>query len=169
MNRGGSRKPLAAQFEVGGHRLFVINNHFNSKGGDDRLFGVFQPRLPLSEAQRRDQAAVVHRFVERILDTEPDAWIIVLGDLNEHDFGRPLDLLAGDQLVNLLAAQPPEDRYTYVYRGRGSAIDHILVSRSLHRSTEPEVDIAHLNADRSATFRASDHDPVVARFRLPVD
>ena len=38
-----SRKPLAGEFVFRGHPLFVIANHFNSKGGDQPLFGRFQP------------------------------------------------------------------------------------------------------------------------------
>ena len=38
-----SRKPLAAEFRYRGQTIFVIVNHFNSKGGDQPLFGRFQP------------------------------------------------------------------------------------------------------------------------------
>ena len=38
-----SRKPLAAEFLWKGRTVFAIANHFNSKGGDDPLFGRFQP------------------------------------------------------------------------------------------------------------------------------
>ena len=37
-----SRKPLAGEFRYRGKPLFVVGNHFNSKGGDDPLFGRFQ-------------------------------------------------------------------------------------------------------------------------------
>jgi predicted extracellular nuclease len=47
-----SRKPLAAEFTFHGSRLFVIGNHFNSKGGDQPLFGHFQPPILSTEAQR---------------------------------------------------------------------------------------------------------------------
>src|SRR6266545_2115300 len=51
-----SRKPLAGEFTYNGHHLFVIANHFNSKGGDDPLFGHSQPPTLVSEAQRKAQA-----------------------------------------------------------------------------------------------------------------
>ena len=38
-----SRKPLAGEFRFRGRTVFAIANHFNSKGGDDPLFGRFQP------------------------------------------------------------------------------------------------------------------------------
>ena len=37
-----SRKPLAGEFTFHGARLFVVANHFNSKGGDDPLFGLVE-------------------------------------------------------------------------------------------------------------------------------
>jgi len=39
-----SRKPLAGEFRFRGYHLFVIANHFNSKGGDQPLFGLPAPR-----------------------------------------------------------------------------------------------------------------------------
>src|SRR5262249_27512226 len=46
-----SRKPLAAEFVFNGRHFFVIANHFNSKGGDDPLFGRHQPPVRSSEVQ----------------------------------------------------------------------------------------------------------------------
>src|SRR5262249_11332544 len=51
-----SRKPLAAEFTYNGRTLFVVGNHFNSKGGDQPLYGRFDPPNRVSEAQRHDQA-----------------------------------------------------------------------------------------------------------------
>ena len=50
-----SRKPLAAEFTYKGHKLFVIVNHFNSKGGDQGLFGPRSHRssLPRCSGTRR--------------------------------------------------------------------------------------------------------------------
>ena len=62
-----SRKPLAAEFMFNGHHLFVIANHFNSKGGDDPLYGHIQPPVRSSEVQRHQQAQVVHDFVDQIV------------------------------------------------------------------------------------------------------
>ena len=55
--------------------FFVVANHFNSKGGDDPLFGRFQPPIRGSEVQRHQQAAVVHalrrcRSWRRIADAQ---------------------------------------------------------------------------------------------------
>ena len=73
-----------------GHHLFVIANHWNSKGGDEPLFGVHQPPVFSSEVQRIQQATVVHDFVNAILTADPNANVLVLGDLNDFQFSTPL-------------------------------------------------------------------------------
>jgi uncharacterized repeat protein (TIGR01451 family) len=68
-----SRKPLVGEFLFDGHKLFVVVNHFNSKGGDDALFGRTQPPVLYSEVQRNQQAQVVNNFVDSILALDPNA------------------------------------------------------------------------------------------------
>ena len=58
-----SRKPLAGEFEFRGRKVFVIANHFNSKGGDQNADGRFQFPAQSSTVQRAGQAQVVHDFV----------------------------------------------------------------------------------------------------------
>ena len=49
-----SRKPLAGEFRFRGKPVFVIANHFNSKGGDQNADGRFQfPAAVLDGAARR--------------------------------------------------------------------------------------------------------------------
>src|SRR5439155_1342012 len=61
-----SRKPLAAEFLFDRQRLFVIANHFNSKGGDQPLTGRFQPPTRSSEVRRHQQATIEAGFVQQI-------------------------------------------------------------------------------------------------------
>src|SRR5262249_6807050 len=75
-----SRKPLVGEFTFNGEKLFVIANHFISKGGDQPLFGRFQPPTRGSEVERQQQAEVVRNFVRRILTFNTSADIVVLGD-----------------------------------------------------------------------------------------
>ena len=63
--------------------LLVVRPHFNSKGGDDPLFGRFQPPVRSSEVQRHQQAAIVRNFVQNILAVNANANVIVAGDLND--------------------------------------------------------------------------------------
>ena len=66
----------------------MIANHFNSKGGDEPLFGRFQPPTRRSEAQRHQQAQIVHDFVAADPAADPNANVVVLGDLNDFEFSR---------------------------------------------------------------------------------
>ena len=160
-----SRKPLAGEFIFNGHTVFVISNHFNSKGGDDPLFGRYQPPNAPSEVQRLQQAQVIRNFVTQILTIDPDADVIVLGDLNDFWYSDAVKALQKDgTLTNLIERLPENERYTYIYQGNAQTLDHILVSPAL-LDRDPQVDIVHANAEFvQLPERATDHDPVLARF-----
>jgi predicted extracellular nuclease len=155
-----SRKPLAAQFEFQGRRFFVIANHFNSKGGDNPLFGRYQPPVLGSEVQRNQQANLVKGFVQQLLAASPQAEIVVLGDLNDFEFSAPLLTLKSAGLSALIERLPQNERYTYVYQGNSQALDHILVSTALTAHVV-SYDVVHVNSEFAT--QASDHDPGVAR------
>jgi predicted extracellular nuclease len=157
-----SRKPLAAEFRFRGQTLFVIVDHFNSKGGDTPLFGRFQPTVRPSEVQRHEQAQVVNDFVDQILGTFKNARIAVLGDLNDFEFSETLQTLeGGGALVNLMDRLPKAERYSYVFEGNSQVLDQMLVSDQLDKRNT-SYDVVHVNAEFSD--QASDHDPSVARF-----
>jgi predicted extracellular nuclease len=162
-----SRKPLALELFFGNKRLFLVNLHLRSKGGDDPLFGRSQPPRRPSETQRSHQARVVSAFVVELLALDPEAAIVILGDFNEHPFRPPLQQLTGRSLTSLIERVPAADRYTYIYRGNSQVLDYILVSPWLASQTAPDIDVVHVNADFPAGARASDHDPVIAGFRFP--
>jgi hypothetical protein len=166
-----SRKPLAAEFThnchtPNCHTLFVVANHFNSKGEDQRAYGRHQPPMRLSDVQRVQQAAIVNDFVDGILAVDPAAKIVVLGDINDHEYSIPLYVLKGSPPVlhDLVETLPEAERYTYVFEGNSQALDHILVSSSLLPAVV-EYDVVHVNAEFHD--QASDHDPEVVRLRLP--
>ena len=157
----GSRKPLIAEFEFGAERLLVVNNHWSSKGSDDRVFGEIQPPMRHSEDQRSQQARLVADFVIAVLQTDPQANIVVLGDFNDHEFRPPLRVLTAAPLSNLVYRLPANDRYSYNYRGGSQLLDHILVSRPLLKRARPRIDIVHANSDLADARSSSDHDPVL--------
>jgi len=170
------RLPLAASFRSRAPdraRVTVVNNHFNSKRGSSPLFGEVQPFTERQEdpsvnsgvEHRRRQARAVRDFVARRLSARRDAHIVVAGDFNEFEFVSPLKILE-ERLHNLTNDLPADERYTYIFEGNAQSLDHTLVSPSLRASAE--VDIVHVNAEFAETAaRASDHDPVVVRLRLP--
>ncbi|ODA17085.1 endonuclease [Geobacillus thermoleovorans] len=160
----GTRKPLAAQFEFRGQTVIIIANHFNSKNGDAPLFGKIQPPVRPSEAKRVQIAEVVHRFVQDVLEKQPNANVVVLGDLNDFEFSAAVKTLKGSELVNMMESVPADDRYSYIYEGNSQLLDHILVSKRLASSTK--ADIVHINAPFMEGKRASDHDPVLIQTSL---
>ena len=81
-----SRKPLAGEFVFRGQTVFVVANHFNSKGGDQPMYGRFQPPTRSSETQRLAQATEVNDFVAQLQDVDRRANVVVLGDLNDYQF-----------------------------------------------------------------------------------
>ncbi|WP_370458037.1 chitobiase/beta-hexosaminidase C-terminal domain-containing protein [Thalassobacillus sp. CUG 92003] len=160
-----SRKSLAAEFEFKGEDVVVVANHFNSKGGDDALFGADHPIELGSEVQRLKQAEVINGFVNDVENTMKDANVVVLGDLNDFEFSDPVNTLEGDVLTNMIEELPKEERYSYIYQGNSQVLDHILVSK--HMKEQTKIDSVNINADFSeADGRASDHDPILAQIQF---
>lgn len=155
-----SRKPLAGEFMFNGQKVFIIANHFKSKGGDQPLFGRFQPPVLASEVQRIAQAAIVNAFVQDIQALDPQAYVVVLGDLNDFQFSNPLITLTGNEMKALAYRLPVEERYSYVFDDNGQVLDHVVVSNNLYDTAI--ADFVHLNAEFPPATRASDHDPMAA-------
>lgn len=160
-----TRKPLAASFRFRGRELHLVNNHFSSKSGSSPLFGVMQPPENGRQELRVEQALVVRDFVTALQADDPDARVVVLGDLNEFQFLPPLKTLKGDVqpvLVNMTESLPLAEQYSYIFEGNAQALDHILVSHNLAASAE--YDVVHLNAEFAE--QASDHDPALLKLNF---
>jgi predicted extracellular nuclease len=158
-----SRKPLAGEFVFRGKTVFVIANHFASKGGDQGLTSQYQPPARSSETQRHLQATAVNTFVKQILATQKNADVIALGDINDFEFSTTARLLEDDgALWSAVKSLPRDERYSYVYQGNSQVLDQILVSPSIRRG-HFAYDSVHVNAEFHDQI--SDHDPQVLRFR----
>ena len=160
-----SRKPIVAQFVFNGQDLYVIGNHFNSKGEDGPLYGDQQPPEQPSERQRIAQAKAVNGFVRDILDVNANALILVLGDLNDFPWSTSIATLESDLLENLALTLPENQRFNYLYEGNGQTLDQILASKSLAPRLV-SYEVVHLNSLSLPDLATSDHDPVVAVFDL---
>jgi uncharacterized protein len=158
-----SRKPLVGEFLFNGQTVYVIGNHFNSKGGDQPLFGPNQLPTLTSEVQRNQQATIVKDFVQSILAIDPNANIVVAGDLNDFEFSNPITILESAGLNTLVETLPANERYTYNFEGNAQVLDHILASNNLLANLDG-FDVVHINSEFSNQI--SDHDPVLARFNL---
>ncbi|MEU3019374.1 endonuclease/exonuclease/phosphatase family protein [Nocardiopsis sp. NPDC007018] len=156
-----SRKPLVGHFRALNRDVYVVTNHFNAKGGDQSLHGVIQPPNRTSETQRHQQATLVREFADELLAVDPDANLVVMGDLNDFQFSTTLDILTGDgaltnPMVDLLGEG---EGYNYNFDGNSQALDHILVNGALAGRVDYE--IVRINSEFHD--QVSDHDPQVLR------
>ncbi|TCC49736.1 nuclease [Kribbella capetownensis] len=157
-----TRVPLAGEFTWHGQSLFVVVNHFSSKGGDDPLWGRTQPPVQVTAAKRHLQAQAVRGFVDQILAKDKGANVIVLGDLNDFDWSETADILVGSgktALIDMPRTLPLKERYSYVFEGNSQILDQILISRNLQPAST--YDVVHMNAE--FPDQISDHDPQVVR------
>ncbi|NUP45690.1 MAG: hypothetical protein HOW97_00025 [Catenulispora sp.] len=164
-----SRKPLVGEFSFRDHDVFVIANHFDAKLGDQSQDGRFQYPAQSSALQRSGQAQVEHDFVQKLLDADKKADVVVLGDLNDYQFSPALNSLRTGTsdgtgpsiLTDLISTLPVDQQYTYVYDGVSQVLDHILVTKGIK---DLSYQVVHVNAEYSD--QASDHDPQVVRFKV---
>ena len=160
-----SRPPLVVRLTVDGFPLTVIVNHFKSKGGDT-------PAMEYTLPRRIEQAQWVASLVDEVLADDPQADVIVLGDLNDFLDSEPVDVLSGGRLRNVLFDVEKPSRYTYIYTGESEVLDHVLVSADLEMEFQGVMPF-HINADfpvpeveDDTLRRSSDHDAVLTWFRL---
>lgn len=165
-----NRPPLVVDVEVSGpwgdpYPLTLIVNHWKSKGGDESVNII----------RRTYQAEHVAALVQARLDADPEAHIVVLGDLNDYYESPPVEILQEQTSPSLLHSfdiLSPADRYTYIFNGGSQALDHILYSRGM-QTAFAGIDPLHINADfpfyaemdPATVYHASDHDPVVLTLR----
>ncbi|HEY8652819.1 MAG TPA: nuclease [Dermatophilaceae bacterium] len=170
---GSSRKPLVAEFTFRDKTIFAIANHFASKGGDDPLFGKWQQPVRFSEAGRHLQAQEVRSFLDELLAADPNANVVVLGDINDFEFSQTVDIMVGsgaNAIVDLPRMLPVNERYSYVYEGNSQVLDQILISKALTiappgaKYPAYDYDIVHTNSE--FYDQDSDHDPQVVRVAI---
>jgi len=160
-----SRKPLVGEFLWWGKPLFIIANHFDSKGGDDPLMGRYQPPQRSSEVQRHAQATLVRGFVDQLLAANKHANIVVLGDLNDFNFSETAKIIKGHgktAMTDLIDTLPANQRYTYDYEGNSQVLDQILLSGALTKKFDYQV--VHTNSQ--FYDQDSDHDPQLVKLAV---
>ncbi|HXG59148.1 MAG TPA: hypothetical protein VNL91_09000 [Thermoanaerobaculia bacterium] len=185
------RPPLRLDAEIGGFAVTILIVHLRSLSGiDDPSDG---PRVRL---KRQKQAEAIASLVQSRQNADRDERIAIAGDFNAFEFndgyadvmgtiaGRPAPadqvLVAGPDLVDpdltvLTLAAPAPERYSFVIDGNAEALDHVVVNRALLAAVHAvRVEWARINADfpesarndAATPVRLSDHDPVVAFFRV---
>ena len=139
-------------------------NFWKSKYEDTESIKYTLPR-------RLKQSQFVADLIQGIIYSDPDANVIVLGDLNDTINSTPLQILGDGGLVNIMRYLNREDRYTYIYQGISQTLDHILV-RTNQKVLPIVIAPKHINSDfpylysrdDNSSIRSSDHDLVHALF-----
>jgi len=133
-----AREILEAELDVEGHPLVVYVNHWKSGASNLKL-----------EPVRVENARILRSLVDARLKADPQADIIVAGDLNSHYNHSVLfpgtetginDMLgsAGSEdfsqsdLYNLWFELTPAARYSEIWRGRVGTLMHMLLTRGLY-------------------------------------
>ncbi|HIH9454713.1 TPA: endonuclease/exonuclease/phosphatase family protein [Streptococcus pyogenes] len=158
------RKSLAAEFIFQGRKVVVVANHLNSKRGDNALYGRVQPVTFKSEQRRHVLANMLAQFAKE--GAKHQANIVMLGDFNDFEFTKTIQLIEEGDMVNLVSRHDISDRYSYFHQGNNQTLDNILVSR--HLLDHYEFDMVHVNSPfMEAHGRASDHDPLLLQLSFP--
>lgn len=153
-----SRKPLVGEFTYSGEKVYVVANHFASKGGDDPIFGRYQPANRSSEDQRHQQAELVNEFVQELRQADENANVVVLGDINDFEFSETVEKLTADgALMSGYELIEEQERYSYIFNGNSQVLDQALISENLKEKAS--LDVVHVNVEFAN--QTSDHDPSV--------
>lgn len=145
--------------------------------------GAWAEGFYLAGLKRAGQALEARLVVDRLLDADPRAHILVAGDFNAGEREVPVRIIAADledtgngrladrMLVPLSHSLSESRRYTVVHRGRKVMLDHLFASRSLvSRFQAIEIHNEALGDELVGYSTVGDspesyHAPVVARFR----
>ncbi|NQV36946.1 MAG: endonuclease/exonuclease/phosphatase family protein [Candidatus Marinimicrobia bacterium] len=135
---------------TGGKTLHIFVNHWPSK------YGGAEATIPL----RAIAGKTLRHHVDTLLEADPNADIVIMGDLNDEPFEPSIvEHLGADlyrnqvpssfALTNLMTPiHDATDKGTYMYRGKHNVIDHIIVSRGLFDNqgwTSSQADVSVLD------------------------
>lgn len=125
-----TRDVLYAELELAqGAALHVLVNHWPSRRDGEAV----------SMPKRMAAAHVVRKRVNAILDRDPDARVLIMGDMNDgptdrsvaEGLGAVCDPSAAAHLYALMCIDQPEGQGSYNYQGEWSYLDQFIVSRAL--------------------------------------
>jgi len=160
--QGFSRDLLQVKLEAPNHYTFsVFVAHLKSKYGGKK-----------TDKKRKAEAREMYRILNRFHQGHPKANFVLMGDFNDTPKSGPLKpLLRGQGALKLqditardLGIRPRV--YTYHPKKYRSRIDYILVSPGM--MPEYKKNSVHIYKSKAA-LKASDHLPLVARFKIGED
>ncbi len=184
-----TREPLVGVFRISASAppLVIIANKFKTKRGEDPRMNVSPHPVRSTEPQRKAQARAVRRYLNSLLAEDANALVIVTGDLGDFQFAEPgegadhpIGILEGmgDEVrfTNLIDLEDEAEVFTYIFQGNSMVLSHLLMSPALVERCVG-ADILHFNAgfpdhlssDPTTPLRASDRDPLEARFEFEIE
>ena len=147
-----SRALLEVRATFGARKVVFFAAHFRSKVDDD-------------PGRRYAEAVRTREIVTAAAKEEPDALVVLGGDLNDEPGSPAIAALEeGGALVRVAQDLPSAEQATFVFSGRAIAIDHLFVApggvpRYVGKS-------AHVVRDGSGGLGGSDHAALQADFAL---
>jgi predicted extracellular nuclease len=148
-----SRELLEVQIQTDrGKDVVLFAAHFRSKVNDD-------PARRLAEAQ------TASRIVNDRAARSPTALVVLGGDLNDTPASPPLNALVVDGgLIRVADDLPEAAQATYIYRGQGQAIDHLLLASGAGAVRVPRSSKVWRDGNG---WGGSDHAALSSEFVLP--
>jgi predicted extracellular nuclease len=186
------RPPLVLEATIDGFAITVIVNHLRSfLGIESNAPDGLTTEGDRVRQKRKAQAEFLANLVQMRQSADPNERIVLVGDFNAFQFndgyvdvmggikGTPVPAgeavltiadLVNPNLINLVDAVTPAERYSYVFEGNAQVLDHILVTSNVIA----QLFYARNDADFPETFRndanrperISDHDIPVAYFDI---
>lgn len=164
--------------------LTIVVVHLRSLGGIDEP-GDEGERV---RRKRFEQSEWLAQWIQRHQVERADDGLLVIGDFNAFEFSDgyvdvigqitglpdpagallPASVLVDPPLMNVVTGVPPDERYSYVFRGSAEVLDHALVDETLRplirafsfaRGNADAPDAAEV--DPETALRSSDHDGLV--------
>lgn len=123
---------------VGGHKLFVINTHFDHQG----------------KTAREESARLIKKYVDAVPE---DHAVVVLGDLNAEPDSEVIDILTTGRLADLFYLRDGFDTYVGFENEFAKRIDYILYDNVIHST------MATVNSQVDE-FNCSDHVAISMKF-----
>ena len=171
------RPPLHMRLTLAGLKgpaLSIVVVHNRS------FYGLNKPTKHKRVKKKRDeQARWLGKWINRWQNEHPNGRLIVLGDFNALTNSSEMRLIkqylpkaATGKLLNLSLKVEKERRYSYVYKKKKEALDHILITENLESSiTRVYFTQGNTNSnnrrywyDKKSPLRSSDHEGLVVTF-----
>ncbi len=145
--------------------VWFVAVHLKSKMQDTKINAYTLPR-------RMEQVDTIAKWTREIYAADPNANIILLGDLNDYPTSQPVKVLTESGAKDLTHTINLEQRYSYIYQGISQILDYVMPFPSKYYTAD-SLQALHTNADfpnifstvAETYYRSSDHDGLRVNFK----